>query len=80
MDHRLQALCAARVRWPLITAIQAARVPEPSPLNGPRPATLYRFEKTNPAQQAGAGYDPQVIAWHWPPHATIVYSIAVGRA
>ena len=61
MDHRLQALCAARVRWPLTTAIQAARVPEPSPLNGPRSAILYRFEKTYLAQQAGAGYPPQGV-------------------
>ena len=34
----------------------------------------------NPIEQTVAGYDPQVVAWRWPSHATIVYSWAVGRA
>ena len=33
----------------------------------------------NPIEQTVAGYDPQVVAWQWPSHATIVYSWAVDR-
>ena len=50
------------------------------PLFGPYSTQFGEISEKRRAEQSGAAYGPQVIAWQWTPLAAIVYRMDCGPA
>ena len=67
-------------RGRLSTANPAADLPTAIPSQSRRNVTRDLSDEIDSAEQGAAGYDPQVVAMHTPPHAATLSSTARGSS